>query len=106
MNSCQTVPVSELHQIRLHEYRHRHKFHVKPHGWNAWGKIEMREIMEVMKLMVEGEEGDEKKIFFEHPQSTWENYFSGDQIMNWICGNEFGATIMFRRDRLPGDIES
>ena len=36
-------------------HRHRHKLHVKNPGWNLWSKIEVKEIMEVVKLMVEGE---------------------------------------------------
>ena len=43
--------------------------------------------MEVMKLMVEVEEGDERKIFREHPHSKWDNYFNGDHITNWLGGN-------------------
>ena len=84
---------------------HRHKLHVNHPGFNLWGNIEVKEIMEVMKLMVEGEEGDKRKIFREHLHSTWENYFSGEQIMNWLGGNEFGSTMTCRRDRLPGEIE-
>ena len=39
------VLVSDVHRVRLHAYRHRNKFHVKPYGWNVWGKIEVKEIM-------------------------------------------------------------
>ena len=41
----QTVLVSDVHHIRLHAYRHIHKLHVDPPGWNIWGKIEVKEIM-------------------------------------------------------------
>ena len=41
----QTVLVSDVHHIRLHAYRHRHKLHMKPPGLNVWGKIEVKEIM-------------------------------------------------------------
>ena len=64
----------------------------------------MKEIVYVLKLMSEGENGDNIRIFCEHPHSTWDNYFSGDQIMNWIGGNGFGDTTSFRRYQLPGDI--
>ena len=77
---------------------------MKPPGCNVWCKIELKEIMEVMNLVLKVEEGDERKIFREHPHSTWDNYFSGDQIINWISGNVFGATMTCRRDRLPGEI--
>ena len=57
-----------------------------------------------MKLMVEGEEEDEKS-FREHPHSTWERYFSGDNIMDWLGGNGFGSTMTCRSYWLQGDIE-
>ena len=56
----QTVLVSDAHHVRLFAYMHRHKLNVKPPGWNVWGKIEVKEIMEVVKLMVEGEEGGKR----------------------------------------------
>ena len=43
--------------------------------------------------MVEGGEGDKREILHEHPHSTWDNYFSGYKIMDWLCGNGFGAKI-------------
>ena len=41
----QTVLAIDVHRTRPRAYRHRHKLHVKPHGWNIWGKIEVKEIM-------------------------------------------------------------
>ena len=52
----------------MRAYRNKNKLYLKPPGWNIWGKIEVKTIMEVMKLVVEGEERDERKILFEHPQ--------------------------------------
>ena len=66
----QTVLVSDVHRIRPHEYRHIHKFDVKPPGWNVCNNSEVKEIMEATKLLVEGEEGKEGKILLEHPHST------------------------------------
>ena len=57
----QTVLVSDVHHIRPHAYKHRHKLHVKPPGYNVWGKVEFKEIMEAMKLMVEGEDMTREK---------------------------------------------
>ena len=34
-----TIMVGDVHHVRLSAYRHRHNFHVKPPGWNLWGKI-------------------------------------------------------------------
>ena len=50
-----------------------------------------------MNLVVEGEEGDNKTIFREHPHSKWDNGFNGDQIIYWLGGNEFGTTMAFMR---------
>ena len=105
MKGSHTVLVSDVHCIMSCAYMHRHKLYVNHPGCNLWGKIEVKKIMEAMKLMVEGEEGDERKTFREHPHSTWENYFSGDQKMNWLGGNGFGSTMKCRRDQLPGEIE-
>ena len=46
----------------MRAYRNKNKFYLKPPGWNIWGKIEVKEIMEVMNLMSEGEDGDERNI--------------------------------------------
>ena len=61
--------------------------------------------MEVKKDDVGRRGGSREKIFREHPHSTWENYFSGDQIMDWLGGNLFGATMSCMRDRFPGEID-
>ena len=86
----------------MRAYRHRYKFNVKPPGWNVWVKIAVKKIVEVMKLVVEGDEGDERKIFRENPHSAWDNYFSGYQIVIWFRGNGFGATIPCSRRWIPG----
>ena len=78
---------------------------MEPTEWNVWGNIKVKEIMEAMKLVAAGEEVDERKLIHEHQHSIWDNYCSRDKIMNWIGGNGFAATITFRKDRLPGDIE-
>ena len=48
----------------------------------------------MINLMVEGEEGYEIKIFRKNSHSIWENYLSGDQIINWFGENLFGFTMM------------
>ena len=105
MKVGQKVLVRTIHRIRLCGYKHRHKLYVKTPGWNIWGNIEVKEIMEVLKLMVEIEEGDEIKFFCEHPHSTWDNNFSGYQIMNCICENSFGDMMACMWDRSPGGIQ-
>ena len=43
-------------------------------------------------------------MFGEKPHTTWDNYFSGDIVMDWLVHNGFGATMTFRRDRLPSGV--
>ena len=38
----QKVLVSEVHRMRPCAYRHRHKVHVKPPGWNLWVNTEAK----------------------------------------------------------------
>ena len=59
-------------------YRNRYKFNAKPSGFNIWEKIKLKKIVMVLNLMVEGYEWDNRKIFREHPHSTWDPYFNED----------------------------
>jgi hypothetical protein len=47
-----------------------------------------------------------RQIFREKPHLTFDNYFSGDTIMDWTGANGFSATMTCRRDRLPRGIEN
>ena len=69
------------------------------------GNIEVKMIVDKLKPKVIGSHGDEKKIFRDCPHMTWDNYFSGDKIFDYIEKNGFGCTMTCRRDRLPGDID-
>ena len=48
--------------------------------------------------------GRERKIFKAFPHSTWDNFFSGDRVMDWLGSKGFGATMTCRQDRLPSDV--
>eukprot|EP00957_Ditylum_brightwellii_P035090 2660492-Ditylum_brightwellii.AAC.1 len=54
--------------------------------------------------MIEGEDGDCKKVFRQQPYSTWDDYFSGNRIMNWVGTEGFGGVITCKRDLLPENI--
>ena len=101
----QTVIVSDSHRVRPRAYMHRHKMHEKPEGWNAMGPIECRKMLEKLIPMVDGEDGETKKLYSNRPHSTWDNHFSGDQMMQWAGENGFGLTMTCRRDRLPKGVE-
>ena len=58
-------------------------------------------IMSDMNYLVQGEASDgRRQIFMQKPHSTWDNFFSGDEINNWIGLNGFATTMTCRRDRL------
>eukprot|EP00957_Ditylum_brightwellii_P003928 299047-Ditylum_brightwellii.AAC.1 len=68
------------------------------------GQYEVRAVLEQLKHMIQGEAGDCRKIFTKHPCSKWDNYFSGNRIMDWMGSERFGGAMTCRRGCLPGDI--
>jgi hypothetical protein len=98
----QIVLVSDAYRNRPRAYLHRHKCHAPIPGFTRQGPMEVRMVMEDMKCLVKGGEHDgRRQIFMEKPHSTWDNFFSGDDINDWIGVNGFGTTMTCRRDRLP-----
>jgi hypothetical protein len=91
----QIVLVSDAYRNRPRAYLHRHKCHRPPiAGFTRQGPMEVRMIMEDMKRLVTGEEADGRhQIFRETPHSTLDNFFSGDDINDWIGLNGFGVTL-------------
>ena len=60
----------------------------------------------VIKMVMEGEDTEDRstKILFRaKPHTTWDNYFSGDLVMEWLEQNGFRATTC-QRDRLPSGV--
>jgi hypothetical protein len=106
----QTVLISDVHRIRPRAYTHRHKCWVQPEFTKPWGKaqgpLEVVRIAELIMPMTDGfpDQPGVKKIFKETPHITWDNFFSGDHVMEWLGSKGFGATMTCRRDRLPSDI--
>jgi len=45
-----------------------------------------------------------RALFQTKPHMTWDNYFSGDEIMNYAAEQGFGVTMTCRRDRLPNNV--
>jgi hypothetical protein len=59
-------------------------------------------VMQDIKFLVQREEANgRQQIFSEKPRSTWDNFFSSDDINDWIGENGFGVMMTCRRDRLP-----
>jgi hypothetical protein len=94
----QIVVVSDVDRIRPRAYVHRHK--LQPKLFTIQGQNEVRLICERLEPLINGP----KPIFREMPHMTWDNFFSGDNIMNYVAEKGFGMTTTCRRDRLPKDI--
>jgi hypothetical protein len=99
------VITSDVSRCCPRAYVHRHKLHTRPQGF-VEGPNEARMIMEQVRPQVVGgkDKTDLRQIYAQKPHTTWDNYFSGDIIMNHLGENGFGATMTCRRDRLPKDI--
>jgi hypothetical protein len=104
----QTVIISDVDHLRPRAYIHLHKKHEKPRGWGKQGPFEVNCILEDVKKMmpVDGDNGGNHRmcLWDGHPHFTWENYFSGDQIFDYMGNLGFGALMTCRRDRLPSRI--
>ena len=100
----QTVMLFDVNRIRPRAYLHRHKCHPNalklPSGCN-----EVFLLMEKIKKLSIRSTCSGPKIFREKPHTTWDNYFSGDAVMDWLGTNGFGATMTCRRDRLPAKVK-
>ena len=102
----QIVLVSDASRNRPRMYTHRHKCHEKFDGWNKQGPSEVRRLMQIITPRIEGEPevAGIRQIFKERPHTTWDNFFSGDQIFNWLGQKGFGGTMTCRRDRTMEDV--
>lgn len=97
----QTVIVSDVDWIRPRAFLHRHKkqkIHCKQQGPN-----EVRLIWEEQLLPLTRPDNDclGRALFSQKPHMTWDNYFSGDDTMEYAAEQGFGLTMTCRRDRLP-----
>jgi hypothetical protein len=102
----QIVLVSDASRNRPRIYMHRHKCYEKYDGWNKQGPAEVRHLMETIVPRIKGEREVPgiRQIFTARPHSTWDNYFSGDQIFDWLGQKGFAATMTFRCDCLPSEV--
>ena len=96
--------VSNVHRVWPRAYLHRHKLH-KDDDFSKMGNIEVRNIADKINKMVVGSAGHEPKVFKSKPHMTWDNYFSGNEIFEYVGKLGMGMMMTYRRDRLPSDID-
>ena len=108
---AQIVVVTDVDRIRPRAYIHRHKCH--DFEWSAKGPSEVKLLWDRLKPLVYDPTPDEnqdplvfkpKAIFSQKPHFTFDNYFSGDEVMEYAANEGFGLTLTVRRDRLPRGI--
>jgi hypothetical protein len=103
----QIVMLCDAHQNHPRAYSHQHKVHehfaTEPEEWTKGGMCKVKQIINQLTPLVEGELGNGLcKIFSAKPHSTWDNHFSGDFIFDWMgCNKAFPVTMTFRQDQLP-----
>jgi hypothetical protein len=103
----QIVMLWDVNWLRPRAYVHRHKKHEK--HFNVQGQNEVFLIWQkIDKLLVQqenqGNGSSRSEVFREKPHLTFDNFFSGDNTLNFACDNGFGITMTCRRDRLPKGI--
>ena len=98
----QTCLLSDVHRIRPRSYVHRHKLH--PKHYNQAGPNEVRLVWEKLQPLFAPNAYRTRGIFREKPHFTCDNFFSGDEIMEYAATEGFGLTMTCRRDRLPKGI--
>jgi len=96
-------------------------FHIRPRAYLHWhrqcdfhfgqqGRSEVYMICENLKsLTLAGKSKNPFRpvpIYREKPHMTWDNFFSGDSIMQYCVDEGFPMTMTCRRDRLPGQMPS
>lgn len=101
----QMVFATDGYRPRPYVYMARHKMYEWPKekGWTkAQGPNEVRAIYDMLEPMIGGGDG---MLWHDWPHSTWDNHFSGDEIMDHLGSMGASALMTCRRDRLPGGVE-
>ena len=68
----QTTMVFDVTRRYPRAYVHRHKMHVRPNGFNAEGKFEVKNLIDQIYMLVDEQTPDKDLIFTESPPSLCE----------------------------------
>ena len=108
----QTVLMMDRHRFRIRAYMHRNKIYNeiyksdKTREWSANGPYELKHLADELNKMVDGSEGNKKKLFRNKPCITADNFFQNDRIMEYLGEMGFGGIMTSARNSLPKDIKS
>ncbi len=100
----QIVMVSDVDRIRPRAYVHRHKLHPKPLG-NLRGPNEVYFLWQQVKELMQPNNGFAPKPLLQAmPHFTFDNFFSGDSVIQHAVDEGLGISMTTRRDRTPTGI--
>jgi len=103
MKGMQIAMTSDVDWIRHHSYVHRHEQH--PKIFLQQGPNEVRLLWENQLLPLCQEDNHiGNALFQEKSHITWDNFFRGQEIMEYAAEEGFGLTMTCRRDRLPDNV--
>ena len=80
----------------------------KEEGWTASpGGREVRRVLEKLSPLIKGVPSDgRRQIFIKKPATWWDNYFSGDRIVDYCGENGWPMASTVQRGRLPSGVPS
>ena len=95
-----------VNRIRPQVYVHLHKIHKRPLGFGKEVPNEDRILCEKIMPLIVGQEQPPglNRLCKSKPHFTYDNYLSGDSIMDLLSGNRFSAVMTCRLYRLPSNI--
>lgn len=101
----QTTLISDSRRFRPRAYMHRHNLHMMTEGMSKKGTNEMVHLLKKIEPMVEGADGNTKKIFRVKPTAIADNFFFDDKCCNWIGKNGFSSLGTMARNALVNKID-
>ena len=117
----QTTMIYDVSRRYPRAYVHRHKVHVRPVGFTAEGKFEIKNLIDQLDKLVVGRVASEELktsvpppsgygepttyrkrcIYPRPPHITCDNHFSGDNVLDYAGEKGFGITQTCCWDRYP-----
>lgn len=107
----QVVIVMDSSRLRPRAILHRNKIYKELYpeekrGWTANGPFEFKYLCDRIYEMVDGTDGDQKKIFRTKPCVTADNYFQNCKVADYIGEKQMGAIFTSSRNSLPKEINT
>ena len=117
----QTTMIYDTSRRYPRAYVHRHKVHIRPVGFTAEGKFEIKNLIDQLEKLVVGRVASEELnttvpppsgygkpttyrkrcIYPQPPHITCDNHFSGDNVLDYAGERGFSIAQTCRRDRYP-----